>query len=250
MAEVLGTLSFLDTPDVNGVLILTETTGVGSVSGTANQIAITGTAPNFTVGLADNAILPGTGSLTLPTGTTAQRPGTPANGMLRYNSTFGNAEFYSQTTWRPVGQVVQVVTGTIAQNSSNLQIPFDATTPVSTEGFQLWTQSFTPLYANSLITIQSNQWVVVNSAADTVVTGAMFNGTTCIYAQMISWTTNTGDGNPSGVSYTVAAGSTAARTYSFRAGPATNVTVFYNRGVTATYGGIVTGQYTITEFAQ
>lgn len=250
MAEVLGALSFLDTPDVNGVLVLTETTGVGSVSGTANQIAITGPSPNFTVGLADNAILPGTGSLTLPTGTTAQRPGTPTNGMIRYNSTFGNAEYYSQTAWRPIGQVVQVVAGAIAQNSSNLQIPFDTTTPLSTEGFLLWTQSFTPLYANSLIIIQSSQWNVVNSTADVVVTGALFNGTTCVTAQMISWTTNTNDGSSSFVYHAESAGSTAARTYSLRAGPNTGVTVFYNRGVTATLGGISTGQYTITEIAQ
>lgn len=250
MAEVLGTLSFLDTPDVNGVLVLTETTGVGSVSGTANQIVITGTAPNFTVGLANNAILPGTGSLTLPTGTTAERPGTPVNGMIRYNSTFNNAEFYSQAAWRPVGQVVQIVTGTIAQTSSNVTIPFDPTTPTNTEGVQLWTQSFTPRYANSLITIQTNMWAVVNSTADVVVTGALFQDTTCIYAQMINWTTNTNDGGQSTPSYTVSAGSTAARTYSFRAGPNSAVTVFYNRGVTATYGGIVTAQYTITEFAQ
>jgi hypothetical protein len=78
----------------------------------------------------------------------------------------------------------------------------------------------------------------------------MFNGTTCIYAQMVSWTTNTADGNPSAVNYTVSAGSTATRTYSFRAGPNSAVTIFYNRGITATLGGIITGQYTITEFAQ
>ena len=78
----------------------------------------------------------------------------------------------------------------------------------------------------------------------------MFDATTCIYAQMISWTTNTADGNPSGITYTVSAGSTTARTYSFRAGPNSAVTIFYNRGITATLGGIITGQYTITEFAQ
>lgn len=250
MADVLGKYSFLDTPDVNGVSVLLVGDASQTITGTTDQIAVSGTVSSPVIGLANNPIIPGTGSLTLPTGTTAQRPGTPTNGMLRYNSTFNNAEYYSQTAWRPVGQVVQVVTGTIAQNSSNSQIPFDTTTPLSTEGFQLWTQAFTPLYATSLIIIQSNQWTVTNSAADVAVTAALFNGTTCITSRMISWTTNTGDGASSSVYYSESAVSTAARTYSLRAGPNSNVTIFYNRGITATLGGTSTGQYTITEIAQ
>jgi len=37
----------------------------------------------------------GTGGLALPSGTTAQRPATPTNGMMRYNSTTGFAEVYT-----------------------------------------------------------------------------------------------------------------------------------------------------------
>ena len=40
----------------------------------------------------------GTDFLKLPVGTTAQRPATPASGMIRQNSTTGNPEWYDATT--------------------------------------------------------------------------------------------------------------------------------------------------------
>ncbi len=40
-----------------------------------------------------------TGSLLVPVGTTAQRDGTPATGMLRYNSTLGIFEGYASSAW-------------------------------------------------------------------------------------------------------------------------------------------------------
>ena len=53
--------------------------------------ASTATIPN-------NLTLSGTGSITLPVGTTAQRP-TPAVGMLRYNSTLSTTEQYAGSAW-------------------------------------------------------------------------------------------------------------------------------------------------------
>jgi hypothetical protein len=40
-----------------------------------------------------------TGYFALPSGTTAQRPGSPANGYIRYNSTTGFNEIYQSGTW-------------------------------------------------------------------------------------------------------------------------------------------------------
>jgi hypothetical protein len=48
-----------------------------------------------------NTIL-GEHSVLLPTGTTAQRPGTPAIGMLRYNTTIGSLEQYMIDGWQAV----------------------------------------------------------------------------------------------------------------------------------------------------
>ena len=43
-----------------------------------------------------------TGSLTLPSGTTAERPSSPVAGMQRYNTTNSQMEFYSGTSWYSV----------------------------------------------------------------------------------------------------------------------------------------------------
>lgn len=45
----------------------------------------------------------GTGYAQLPSGTTAQRPGSPANGMIRYNSTLSQFEGYANSAWGSIG---------------------------------------------------------------------------------------------------------------------------------------------------
>jgi hypothetical protein len=92
-----------------------------TLQGVTNQISITngngvGGAP--TVGFADNPILPGTASVTLPNGSTAQR-GTPAIAQLRYNTDLGLLEFYSVNAWLTIATntggsagVTSVATGT------------------------------------------------------------------------------------------------------------------------------------------
>lgn len=44
-----------------------------------------------------------TGSAVLPTGTTAQRDGTPSSGYMRFNTTDGSAEIYDGSAWGAVG---------------------------------------------------------------------------------------------------------------------------------------------------
>ena len=45
----------------------------------------------------------------LPTGSTAQRPGSPQAGYLRFNTTLGAPEFWSGTAWRPLNLTAAVV---------------------------------------------------------------------------------------------------------------------------------------------
>jgi hypothetical protein len=54
-----------------------------------------------TVGKSQNDVanLDGTGAAVLPGGTTAQRPASPTNGMVRYNSTTGQSEIYQNGVW-------------------------------------------------------------------------------------------------------------------------------------------------------
>jgi hypothetical protein len=63
------------------------TTPVTSISGTANEIDVTGT----TISLSSTIQCPGdlavsNGNLTIPVGTTAERPATPVIGMIRLNT--------------------------------------------------------------------------------------------------------------------------------------------------------------------
>lgn len=85
----------------------------------------------------------GTGGLIAPIGTTAERPGSPTNGLLRYNSTTSNIEFYVNSAWvnylpvtvtSPV--VTQVVTydGTKWINSSIVGSNASGTIGVSPSG--------------------------------------------------------------------------------------------------------------------
>lgn len=45
----------------------------------------------------------GTSNVQLPSGTTAQRPGAPTDGMIRYNSTLLTFEGYVNGAWGPIG---------------------------------------------------------------------------------------------------------------------------------------------------
>jgi hypothetical protein len=61
-------------------------------------------SPSFTgtATFSGDVSMTGTGFLDLPVGTTAQRPGSPAAGMIRYNSTLGQFEGYT-TAWGSIG---------------------------------------------------------------------------------------------------------------------------------------------------
>jgi hypothetical protein len=88
----------------NGMLAMTgggTTVSPRILTGTANQITITNAdgasgAPNF--GIADNAQFPGTGAVTLPNGTTAQKP-VGASGQIRYNTDSQVFEGYANGSW-------------------------------------------------------------------------------------------------------------------------------------------------------
>lgn len=46
----------------------------------------------------------GSGAITIPAGTTAQRPASPANGMLRYNTSLNSTELYANGVWVTIGR--------------------------------------------------------------------------------------------------------------------------------------------------
>ncbi len=76
----------------------------------------------------------------LPTGTTAQRPGSPAAGMFRYNSDNANPEFYS-SSWLPLLTSLSgaqlpygtIVNGTIAESHTGNAVTFALKTLAGTD---------------------------------------------------------------------------------------------------------------------
>ena len=114
-----GQVANLANASFNGFMVLTTAGAITSTTlvGTANQIGITNTngVGNPVFSIADNPILPGTGAMTLPTGTTGQQPSSPVVGMMRYDTTAGAYYGYSAGAWRQFslsGGVTQVNTGT------------------------------------------------------------------------------------------------------------------------------------------
>ena len=97
----LGTFlqQFVSLTGTGMLAIQSGTVGKVNILPTSSQTTILngdGSA-NVQVGLADNAILPGTGSVTLPTGTSAQRSGSA--GAIRYNSTLQQFEGQTNVGW-------------------------------------------------------------------------------------------------------------------------------------------------------
>jgi len=88
-----------DTANVTaaGAVMDSELTSEASVKA-LNQGVATTDSPSFV-----NLTLSGTGSVKVPSGTTAQRDGSPANGMFRYNSTNEQFEGYQSGAWGAIG---------------------------------------------------------------------------------------------------------------------------------------------------
>jgi len=117
-----------------GVLALTSSgTAVSGreLTGTANQIAVTngtGASGNPTFALASNAVFPGIEGVTIPAGTTGQRPISPNNGELRYNTSSSRIEAYIGGAWVTMGSGDGSVTS-VSGTSGQITVANGTTTP-------------------------------------------------------------------------------------------------------------------------
>ena len=229
----------------------TDTWSNRTLVDTVDQIIITnpsGVVGNPTIAIANNPIIPGTASMTLPSGTSIQAP-TPIPGMVRFNSTKSRIETAEGGVWGPTGTVKQFVTGSFNNVSFNNQIPYDNTTPLITEGFQLFSIPFTPLFADSIILVTVTSFYTVASSSDVYATGAIFVGSTCVAAQMLGFTTNNGNGSSFVVSGALPSPGTTEVAVQFRAGPNINATMHMGQGTSGqAYGSnLLTSEYIIWE---
>jgi len=163
MTTALGKITFLDTPDVSGDLLIKQTDLTSQLT---------------------NIVVPGTEGITLPNGTTAQRPTVPQTGETRFNTTTGLPEVYAQGTWLPYARIIQVASGAIPIKTGTITPKLTTATttaPTSTEttAVDIWSQSFTPLVAGSSIVVQYTLSAYVGTASRTIYT-SLFAGTTCI----------------------------------------------------------------------
>lgn len=136
---------------VNGNTVTATT-----IVGTTNQISVTngnGIAGSPTVGLSSNPVVPGTASITVPTGTTAQRVGT-TNGQLRYNTDTATFEGYANGVWGSITTgtgVTSVATGTGLTGG-----PITSTGTISIDNTVVATLTDTQTLTNKTISGASN----------------------------------------------------------------------------------------------
>jgi hypothetical protein len=120
----------------SGFMVVTTATGdlvARTITGGPNQITVTdgtGIAANPEISIAANPVLSGTASLTIPTGSTAQRPPIPTDGMIRYNTSLNSFEYYDLNALAWV-QPLSVGTGvTSVSGTTNRITSTGGTTPV------------------------------------------------------------------------------------------------------------------------
>ena len=153
-----------------GATGLTAATGRTSLGlGTLATISPTGTASASTFLRGDNAwttvsVTPtavsdqansSTGYFDLPAGTTAQRPGTPTSGNMRYNSDNNGFEGYNGTAWGSIGGAS--ASGAIYENTVTISANYTLTT--STNGLSVGPIT---IASGAAVTIPSGQrWLVL-----------------------------------------------------------------------------------------
>jgi hypothetical protein len=92
-------------PGANGTLLYQDSTNTAQfINANATGTLTVGGASTFAgFTSTSDGIFSGTGQVYLPVGTTAQRSGSPVNGMIRYNSTTGEFEGYASGAWGNIG---------------------------------------------------------------------------------------------------------------------------------------------------
>jgi hypothetical protein len=107
-----GNLLTLASASGSGLVAINGTSSLSilTINGTTDQISVTngnGVSGSPTVAIANNAIFPGSASVTVPAGSTASRP-VGVNGMIRYNTDFSSFEVYANNVWGTVASGVGV----------------------------------------------------------------------------------------------------------------------------------------------
>ena len=102
--------------------------GTSGVSGSTTSINLGSSTSSGSITLNQDTIINSTGYLTLPDGTTAQRPSSPVNGMMRYNTDNASFEGYANGQWGDVGGGGGAqASGAIYENSNTITASYSIT---------------------------------------------------------------------------------------------------------------------------
>lgn len=152
-----GTVFTIDNGVVTETKLATDSvSNIKILNGAVTPSKISTNGPSWEV--AGNLSVPGTGYVDLPAGTTAERPGTPNSGMVRYNTSLGYFEGYG-TSWGKIGG------GATGGGSDDIFFENGQTVTTSytlTTGKNAVTAGPIVINAGATITIPSGQsWVIV-----------------------------------------------------------------------------------------
>lgn len=156
------------TGDTGSITAASPTSSI-QIAGTTDQITTAITGSIMTAAIAVNPIIPGTEGISIPSGTTAQRPGTPTLGETRLNTTTGLLETWDGTTWlsfgaQPGNGVTELISGQLAHLSGTTTIPYDDTPPLITEGTEFFTHDITMQTAAGRVVLWFSSIVSVTNA--------------------------------------------------------------------------------------
>lgn len=154
----------------------------------------------------------------------------------------------------PIVQFVRASSASVF--TCNVAIPADDTIPQITEGVQIFSQSFTPKFSTSTLVIEYDGQITcpLTPSAGAWAACALFVDSTANALASSTFRCRLSSSGPGGDSlnlvYTVASGSTSARTYQIRVGGQNTAACYINGNQSGTrlMGGVSQTNFSITEY--
>jgi hypothetical protein len=259
----MTTTNVWNTPDLttDGQLMIGRTGNrpVAAVpTGDPNEIDITTGPGGLAIGIADNPVLPGNASFTIPAGNTSSQP-SPVNGMMRYDTLTNRLRAVQNSAWTDVitsssgknVQQVRAIINAMTKYTSVAAIPRDNTIPQNTEGAQIISATITPANASNILLFQAAITGAIDLSGNNNVEICLFQDSNpnALAVQMYDLRATSCEGSifPNFV-YFMVAGTTSSTTFKLRLGGQT-VSQFTINGSQNTpyYGGVMESNFIITE---